>query len=58
MMKKKAKEELIAMLEKHKRDIGYELTRNKSLMRDITHKQTIQKRKLAELNKIIQGLKI
>ena len=57
-MKEKAKQELISMLESHKGELCQELNNNKYLMARMVENQTIQKRKIVELNKIIHGLKI
>jgi len=55
-MKIKAKQEIIETLQKHKGEIQRELDLNKRNMKHLVERQTIHKRKIVELNKIIHSL--
>lgn len=52
-LKKQAKEEIAATLRKHLGELQWELNKNKREMAKLVERQTITKRKFAEITKII-----
>jgi len=56
-MSDKAKNQIAEHLVKHRLEITYELRSAKYRMRNLVEKQTLLKRKRAELDKVIRGLR-
>jgi len=54
--KEKAKKELTDYLNKHKREIDWEIGKNKARILRLTEEQTILKRKKVEVDKAINAL--
>jgi|GEM_PF-4896147 len=55
-LKKKAKEEIAATLRKHLGELQWDLNKNKREMSKLVERQTITKRKIAEINGIINAI--